>query len=220
MSGNALRAPVPQAVLIDGPAGRLEARVEDPSPGSGPRVLGVVCHPHPLYGGTMQNKVVHTLARTMQELAAPTVRFNFRGVGASEGEHDDGRGEVEDALAVIAWARARWACESLWLAGFSFGAAVALHACATARPAALVTVAPPVKRVPIELAPAPACPWLIVQGDRDDLVDYRAVADWARPFMPPARLSVVAGAEHFFHGRLHELRTAVAQFLERGSHTP
>jgi len=74
--------------------------------------------------------------------------------------------------------------------------------------------------VPIELAPAPACPWLIVQGDRDDLVDYRDVADWARPFMPPARLSVIAGAEHFFHGRLHELRTAVAEFLQRGSQTP
>ena len=217
MSADAFRPPVPQSVLIDGPAGRLEARVEDPAPGSSPRVVGVVCHPHPLFGGTLQNKVVHTLARTLQELAAPTVRFNFRGVGASEGVHDDGRGEVDDALAVIAWARARWECEPLWLAGFSFGAAVALHACATARPAALVTVAPPVKRVPIELATAPACPWLIVQGDRDDLVDCRDVADWARPYMPPARLSVIAGAEHFFHGRLHDLRTAVAEFLERGS---
>src|SRR6187549_2221583 len=102
MSADAFRPPVPQPVLIDGPAGRLEARVEDPAPGSSPRVVGVVCHPHPLFGGTLQNKVVHTLARTLQELAAPTVRFNFRGVGASEGEHDDGRGEVEDALAVIA----------------------------------------------------------------------------------------------------------------------
>jgi alpha/beta superfamily hydrolase len=217
MFADAFRAPVPQAVLIDGPTGHLEARVEDPQPGSSPRVVGVVCHPHPLFGGTMQNKVVHTLARTMQELAAPTVRFNFRGVGASDGVHDDGRGEVDDALAVIAWARARWVCEPLWLAGFSFGAAVALHACTTARPDALVTVAPPVKRVPIELAAAPACPWLIVQGDRDELVDSRDLADWARPFVPPARLSVIAGAEHFFHGRLRDLRAAVAEFLERES---
>src|SRR5678816_1332155 len=164
MSGNALRAPVPQAVLIDGPAGRLEARVEDPSPGSGPRVLGVVCHPHPLYGGTMQNKVVHTLARAMQEVGAATVRFNFRGVGASTGTHDEGRGEIDDAAAVAQWARRRWRCERLWLAGFSFGAAVALQAAPRLAPERLVTVAPPVARLGLDgMPPRPAADWLIVQ---------------------------------------------------------
>ena len=213
MPTDSFRAPVPEAVQIAGRVGSLEARAEDPSPGSRPTAVGVVCHPHPLYGGTMQNKVVHTVARAMQERSVPTVRFNFRGVGQSAGEHDAGRGEVDDALAVIAWARARWNCQPLWLAGFSFGAAVALQACATANPDALVTVAPPVKRVPIDLERAPTCPWLIVQGDHDDLVDHRDVVDWAQRFTPPPRLSVIAGAEHFFHGRLTDLRTAVGEFL-------
>jgi alpha/beta superfamily hydrolase len=210
---DSFRAPVPETVQIAGPVGPLEARAEDPSPGSRAGVVGVVCHPHPLYGGTMQNKVVHTVARAMQELSVPTVRFNFRSVGQSAGEHDAGRGEVDDALAVIAWARARWNCQRLWLAGFSFGAAVALEACATANPDALVTVAPPVKRVPIDLERSPTCPWLIVQGDHDDLVDCRDVVEWARPFTPAPRLSVIAGAEHFFHGRLTDLRAAVGEFL-------
>src|SRR5512136_2972660 len=100
------RPPVPQPASIIGPAGTLEARVEDPAPGTAPRVVGVVCHPHPLHGGTMQNKVVHTVARAMQEAGAPTVRFNFRGVGQSAGAYADGVGELEDALAVVAWARA------------------------------------------------------------------------------------------------------------------
>jgi alpha/beta superfamily hydrolase len=213
MPADSFHAPVPEAVQIAGPAGSIEARAEDPTPDARPRVVGVVCHPHPLYGGTMQNKVVHTMARAMQELGAATVRFNFRGVGQSAGEHDAGRGEVDDALAVIAWARARWSCQHLWLAGFSFGAAVALAACATANPDALVTVAPPVKRVRIDLDRSPSCPWLIVQGDRDDLVDCRDVVEWARPFTPPPRLEVIAGAEHFFHGRLTDLRTAVGEFL-------
>jgi alpha/beta superfamily hydrolase len=213
MPAESFRAPAPEPIRIAGPAGSLEARAEDPSPGSRPGVVGVVCHPHPLYGGTMQNKVVHTVARAMQELSAPTVRFNFRGVGQSSGEHDAGRGEIEDALAAIAWARARWNCQPVWLAGFSFGAAVALNACATAHPAALVTIAPPVKRMPVDLDRSPACPWLIVQGDHDDVVDCRDVVEWARALTPPPTLRVIAGAEHFFHGRLTDLRTAVGEFL-------
>ena len=89
--------PVPRPESIEGPAGVLEARVEEPASGCPPAVVGVVCHPHPLYGGTMQNKVVHTVARAMQELGAPTLRFNFRGVGASAGSYDAGRGEIDDA---------------------------------------------------------------------------------------------------------------------------
>src|SRR5512134_2144011 len=138
------RPPVPQPVTIDGPAGPLEGRVEDPKSDAAPAVVGVVCHPHPLHGGTMQNKVVHTLGRAMQELGAPTLRFNFRGVGRSAGRYDAGAGELEDALAACAWAREHWRCEALWLAGFSFGAAIALQAAGPVRPGRLVTVAPPV----------------------------------------------------------------------------
>jgi alpha/beta superfamily hydrolase len=191
----------------------LEARVEEPAPGSRPVVVGVVCHPHPLYGGTMQNKVVHTLARAMQELGAPTVRFNFRGVGASAGAYDAGRGEIDDAVAVVAWARARWNCDALWLAGFSFGSAVALQAASLVRPQALVTVAPPVGRLLATTTAHPQCRWLVVQGDQDELVDFATVQSWARGFEDPPEFVAMQGAEHFFHGRLGELRGVVMQFL-------
>jgi len=207
------RPPVPQPATIDGPAGALEARIEEPLPGGAPAAVGVVCHPHPLYGGTMQNKVVHTLARAMQELGAPTVRFNFRGVGASGGSYDGGVGELEDALAVCAWARRRWHCETLWLAGFSFGSAVALQAAQFVQPHALVTVAPPVGRIIVTPVARPACPWLVVQGDSDELVDVTQVRKWVGDFVPPPQLVVLDGAEHFFHGRLGDLRAAVLGFL-------
>jgi hypothetical protein len=173
----------------------------------------VICHPHPLHGGTMQNKVVHTLAGAMRQSAIPTVRFNFRGVGGSGGVYADGVGEVDDALAAIDWARARWNCETLWLAGFSFGSAVALQACAAAAPAALITVAPPVGRLQVDPVARPGCPWLVVQGDRDELVDFATVQAWVNAWDPPPEFAAIHGAEHFFHGRLGELRTVVVDFL-------
>lgn len=210
------RPPVPQSVEIAGPVGRIEARLEDPVPdGGGHVVIGVICHPHPLHGGTMQNKVVHTAARAMQEAGAATVRFNFRGVGRSEGSYDDGRGELDDAFAVVAWARDRLACDALWLAGFSFGAAVALQAAVRgAKPQRLVTIAPPVGRIIVEPVARPRCEWLIVQGDRDDLVDLGDVRGWAAGYDPAPELLVVPDAEHFFHGKLVELRAGIVQFLQ------
>ncbi len=165
------RPPVAQPVEFAGPAGLLEALVEDPTDGAAPAAVGVVCHPHPLYGGTMQNKVVHTLARAMQELGVPTLRFNFRGVGRSAGRYAEGVGEAQDALAAIEFARRRWRREALWLGGFSFGAAVAFEVSVAVRPERLVTVAPPVARMELAAKERPGCPWLIVQGDEDELVD-------------------------------------------------
>ena len=177
-------------------------------------VVGVACHPHPLYGGTMQNKVVHTAARAMQEAGIATVRFNFRGVGRSAGTYDKGAGELEDALAVVDWARAHFGTDELWLAGFSFGSAVALQAASSgARPRRLVTIAPPVGRILTEPVARPGCPWLIVQGDRDELVEAAAVRAWAASYEPPPRLLVIGGAEHFFHGKLLELRAGILEFL-------
>jgi hypothetical protein len=210
---SSFRPPVPRPATIAGPAGQLEARIEEPVPGEVPAVVGVICHPHPLYGGTMQNKVVHSLARAMQELGAPTVRFNFRGVGGSAGTYDAGVGELDDALAVCAWARRRWNCAALWLAGFSFGSAVALQAAQSVAPQALVTVAPPVGRIIVAPVPRPACPWLVVQGDHDELVDVAHVRRWSAGYAPPPQLVVLQGAEHFFHGRLGDLRAAVLGFL-------
>jgi uncharacterized protein len=212
------RPPAPLAVSIQGPAGALEARIEDPvAAGQARQVIGVVCHPHPLHGGTMQNKVVHTVARAMQEAGAATVRFNFRGVGGSAGVYDNGIGELADALAVVDWARAHFDCETLWLAGFSFGAATALQAATRgAAPRKLVTVAPPVGRIIVDPIPRPDCPWLVVQGDQDELVDVELVRRWVAGYDPAPELAVLAGAEHFFHGRLNELRTTVLRFV-RGS---
>jgi len=159
----------------------------------------------------MINKVVHTLARTLQEQGLPTVRFNFRGVGQSEGQYDEGRGESLDALAVIAWGRARWPEAPLTLAGFSFGAMVALLAAPAAKPARLITVAPAVTHVQFASVEQPSCPWLIIQGQADEVVDYRDVAAFAQRFSPAPVLRLLPGVDHFFNGRLAELREALMQ---------
>ncbi len=196
---------------LDGPAGSLEALVEGPP--AAPRAVGVICHPHPLHGGTMHNKVVHTLARALLGLDGVTVRFNFRGVGRSEGAFADGLGELEDALAVCRWAREQFPDLPLALAGFSFGAAVALAAATREKPCALVTVAPPVGRLIDQEIAVPAVPWLIVQGDADELVDCEEVLRWVNTLEPGPEVAVLSGVDHFFHGRLLELRDIVSSFL-------
>ncbi len=209
------RPPTPERVLIAGPVGDLEALVEVPAMFAA-RDIAIVCHPHPLHGGTMQNKVVHMTARALQERGLATVRFNFRGVGGSAGAFDDGRGETDDALAVVDWAAARWPGTALTLAGFSFGAFIAFRV-ASRRPAVrLVTIAPPVKRFDFDLYPAPRAPWTIIQGDKDELVDYATVVAWAASAQPAPRLVTLAGGEHFFHGRLAELKQAVQATLDAG----
>jgi uncharacterized protein len=206
--------------VIAGPAGALEAVVEDPAGAGRPRpeAFVVVCHPHPQHGGTMTNKVVTTTARTFNDLGLPTVRFNFRGVGASAGAFDDGRGETADALAALAWAQQRWPGAAPWIAGFSFGGYVALRAAGQAtiaRPQRLVTIAPALARYfdSPEAIPVPACPWLIVQGDTDEVLDPAQIIDWAPRIAPPPRLAVLPGVSHFFHGRLNDLGDTIRQWL-------
>ncbi|HEX5459829.1 MAG TPA: alpha/beta fold hydrolase [Steroidobacteraceae bacterium] len=219
-----MRPPRAERVRIAGPAGEIEALVESPADGStdgtAPARFGVVCHPHPLYGGTLDNKVVYTLARAFVELGAPAIRFNFRGVGGSAGSYDEGRGETADALAVIAYGRDRWPDASLWLAGFSFGGAVALRAAAQSHPQRLVAVAPGVTRIAMEGVGSPDCPWLVVQGDADDVVEPPAVLGWVNRQTSPAVIRVLPGAGHFFHGRLHELRAVVLEYLEGPEEPP
>ncbi len=210
---------VAQKATLAGPAGDIEAVFEWPGAAAAPAAVMVVCHPHPLHGGTMTNKVVTTLARTAHGLGAATLRFNFRGVGASAGTHDDGRGEVDDALAAISAARQRWPDAPLWLGGFSFGGVVALRASTRAeagRVERLVTVAPALGKAfadPDDIA-LPACPWLIVQGDADEVIDGALVIDWAHRIEPAARLALLPGAGHFFHGRLNDLMQQVEPFLQ------
>jgi alpha/beta superfamily hydrolase len=197
--------------LIAGAAGDIELIVDLPA--AAPRAVAVCCHPHPLFGGTLTNKVIHTVARSFTTQGAVAVRFNFRGVGASQGAHDDGIGETDDLVTVAEWARSRWPDLPLWLGGFSFGSYVALRGAARLAPALLVTVAPPVGRWDFSSIAAPTCPWLVVQGSEDELVPAAGVVAWAQALQPAVRIAMLDGATHFFHGRLHELQDAVAAFV-------
>ena len=204
--------PVAEKFFIDGPVGRLESILDAPG---GPETHGtvVVCHPHPQHGGTMHNKVVHTLARAFVRVGFTSLRFNFRGTEGSEGTYDNGVGELDDAFAAIDWLRARRPAEPLWLAGFSFGAAISIRAAVATAVDGLISVAPAVYRFASGLDAQPECPWLIVQGDEDELVDIDETIEWVNSLDPGPELLVMEGAEHFFHGRLVELRAAVEQFI-------
>lgn len=185
----------------------LEAVAEESNAGSDH--YAVVCHPHPLHGGTMDNKVVTTVARALLDLDIPAVRFNFRGVGASAGTFDAGIGETDDAAAAADWGAARWPGRRLIIAGFSFGAYVALRLAQQRDAAQLITIAPPVALFDCSGMRAPACPWLVVQGDADEVVDPRQVIRWVESLEPRPTLVVMPGVGHFFHGRLPELKDAV-----------
>ncbi|HEX7965622.1 MAG TPA: alpha/beta fold hydrolase [Gammaproteobacteria bacterium] len=196
-----------EPVSFAGPAGLIEGLLDHP-PGE-PIAVAVVCHPHPLQGGAMQNKVAYMLARAFNDMGAASLRFNFRGVGRSEGAFDHGVGETGDALAAVDWLMARHPGLPLWLGGFSFGSYVALRAQSQRPVERLVTVAPAVERFDTAAIEVPQCPWLLVQGDADEVVSPQAVLAWARALVHPPKLAVMAGAGHFFHGRLNELRELV-----------
>jgi len=163
----------------------------------------------------MQNKVAYTLARAFAGLGMTALRFNFRGVGASAGSFDNGEGEVEDVLAAALWLRAEVPDRPLWLSGFSFGAAMAIRAALECRPAGLISVAPAVARFAGKLDRQPDCPWLIIQGDRDELVDVDDTIAWVNELDPGPALEVFPDTEHFFHGRLVLVRNAVEEFVKQ-----
>jgi alpha/beta superfamily hydrolase len=193
-------------LLIDGPAGALECAVDQLLDLQAPRGTAVICHPNPTQGGTMDNKVVQTLARAFVQLGYQVVRFNFRGIGQSAGAWDEGRGEVDDALAVVA--HFRQAGLPLVLGGFSFGGYVASRAAlqltGEAAPERLVLVGPATSR--FDMAPVPADA-LVIHGEVDDVVPLSSVLDWARPQHLP--VVVVPGVGHFFHGQLTLLKNLV-----------
>ena len=208
-----LKPPRSERLFIDGPAGQLEAMLELPVE-QDPVGNAVICHPHPQHGGTMHNKVAHTLARAFVRQGFAALRFNFRGTEQSEGEYDDGNGELDDALAAIAWMRERDSETTMWLAGFSFGAAIAVKAAVATQVDGLVSVAPAISRFGSGLDAQPQCPWLIAQGDQDELVDVEETVEWVDGLAPGPELLIIPGGEHFFHGRLQELRDAVSEFVE------
>ena len=196
-----------QRRTVAGPAGAIECAVD--APAGAPRGLAVVCHPHPQHGGTMDNKVVQTLARAFVQLGYAALRFNFRGVGASQGAWAGGPGEIDDALAVAGALRVPG--QPLVLAGFSFGAYVVSHVAARLASAAagaerLVLVGPAASRFDMAAVPPDT---LVIHGEADDVVPLAAVLDWARPQSLP--VMVIPGAGHFFHGQLPLLKSLVVR---------
>jgi alpha/beta superfamily hydrolase len=191
-----------ERIFIDGGAGRIETVLDRPE--SKPRGIALVAHPHPLYGGTLDNKVVQTLARTFVELGYVSLRPNFRGVGASEGEHDEGRGETEDLLRVVAQAAKDFGDLPLALAGFSFGAAVQTQVAQRTNPHRVVLVGVAVGRFPSETVPSDS---IVIHGEMDETIPLSKVLDWARPQDLP--VVVIPGADHFFHLRLNLIKSIV-----------
>lgn len=192
--------------VVAGPAGDIECAIDEPADHAALRGVAVLCHPHPQHGGTMDNKVVQTLARAFVQLGYRAVRFNFRGVGGSAGAWDHGQGEIDDALAVIA--ALRNPDLPLALGGFSFGSYVATHAAARQSAGAhaerLILVGPAVTN--FTLAPVPR-DTIVIHGETDDVVPLAGVLDWARPQVLP--ITVVPGTGHFFHGQLALLKSLV-----------
>jgi alpha/beta superfamily hydrolase len=200
-----------QSLTMAGPAGLIELAIDQPD--GTPRGTAVIAHPHPLHGGTLTNKVVQTMARACVLAGWTAVRFNFRGVGASEGAYDEGRGELDDLLSVVA---AQAPEGPLCLAGFSFGAFVTSHAAASLHASRdiqrLVLIGTAASRFTV--APVPAelhARTLVVHGEQDDTVPLSSVMDWARPQVLP--VLVVPGGGHFFHGQLPMLRELVLRHL-------
>lgn len=197
-------------LLLQGPAGALEVAVDPPDAEVAALPLTVVlCHPLSTEGGSISNKVVTMAARSLRELGANTVRFNFRGVGSSEGAFDQGNGEQQDLLAVVDWVREHRPDDDLWLAGFSFGAYVSLRANDSVLPEALISIAPPAGRWDFDKIVTPVCPWLVIQGDDDEIVDPQAVYEWIDTLKRKPDLVRMPDTSHFFHRKLIDLRGAL-----------
>jgi alpha/beta superfamily hydrolase len=199
-----------QPVTISGPAGAIEAVLHDTD--MPVTHVGIICHPHPLQEGTMHNKVVTTVARTFNNMGITALRFNYRGVGLSEGKYGDVTGEVDDCLAVVTWALQQWPHAKLWLAGFSFGAYIAAATATKVPTQQLISIAPAVERMPYTTLAKINCPWLVIQGEDDDVVTPQAVYDWFETLDAQKTLVRLAGTGHFFHGKLMDLRREIEFF--------
>jgi len=198
--------------LLHGPSGQLEAAIIRAEDGEN-KPWGIVCHPHPLYGGTMDNKIVTTIVRAFQHFKLNTIRFNFRGVGRSEGLFDEGNGELNDLLSVIDWIRQQKTEPDIWLGGFSFGAYIAAKGATLIDAKKLVMIAPPVVHFPMQTLPAIKCDWVLAQGMQDDVVSPEAVLTWATSRTPAPQILQFPEAGHYFHGQLTELRLKLEEAL-------
>jgi len=196
-------------LLLPGPAGAIELAIDLPEASIARRGLAVICHPNPPDGGTLHNKVVTMCARALNENGIATVRFNFRGVGQSEGSFDNGRGEVLDLIAVAEWAHQANPDAALWLAGFSFGSWVALLGARQLPVQQMISIAPPVGLRDFSGVLPPPCPWLLIQGETDEVVNAAGVLAWAEAQKPAPMIVRMPDTGHFFHRRLIDLRGAI-----------
>lgn len=201
------------ALLLPGSAGNIEAMLEFPAQFHTSTPIVLICHPHPPDGGTMNNKVVTTLAKAFIDSGYISLRFNFRGVGLSEGVYDKGNGEVSDCLSLIQWLQHVRPDAKIALAGFSFGSWAALKASEKLTPILMVSVAPPVGFRDFTDVMAPHCPWLAIQGMADEIVNAETVMAWLRQQTPLPEIIAMENTSHFFHGKLVPLRIYVSEFL-------
>jgi uncharacterized protein len=199
--------------FIPGPLGQIESLVY--SAGDSHKVA-IICHPNPLFHGTMNNKVVYTLSRAFHAMGITAVRFNYRGVGKSDGSYGNSVGETEDLLAVIAWVKSKLPDAEFYLAGFSFGSYIAASGATCIQCSKLFSIAPAVTHQSYSALPRIQCPWIVVQGGQDEIVPPEAVYEWfeqAKTHHQDLRLIKIPEASHFFHGKLVTLREIVEQNL-------
>ncbi len=200
---------VAASFTLAGPVGKLDAITDLAEPAIARRGVAVICHPLTTEGGTMHNKVVTMIERALRESGLDTVRFNFREAGNSEGVYDKGVGERDDLAAVVAWVRQVRPTDSLWLGGFSFGSFVSIAQAVPLKADALISIAPPVGRWAFDAIALPSCPWLIVQGEADEVVEPEGVFDWVDSLEHKPELVRMPDTSHFFHRRLMDLRGAI-----------
>ena len=201
-----------ETFLLDGLSGRLEIMTTQAK--SERRITGIICHPHPLYGGTMHNKVVTTVAKAFEQLGVKTVRFNFRSVGKSEACYDNTLDETDDLKAILGWVTEVCPSDEIWLAGFSFGSYVATKVANTdLNIKQLITVAPTVNNYDYQSVKNITCPWLVVLGSQDEFVPLEEVGVFIKQSPASMRCVVIEGASHFFHGSLIKLRAVLIREL-------
>ena len=196
--------------FLIGPAGKLELLLTQPETPDF-LITAIICHPHPLFGGTLHNKIVTTLASFFHKKGVHTIRFNFRGVGLSEGVYDEGKGEQQDLIAIMNEIKCKRPTHAIWLAGFSFGGFVAASVATRIPVAKLITVAPAISFFPAQLQVT--SPWIIIQGEEDEVVSPAAVYHWVEHAFPKPILIRIPHTGHFFHGKLLELKKALESGL-------
>ncbi len=215
MTADLQTTPEQQMGTIPGPAGALEALFEAPDPEAEQSVTAIICHPEESDGGSMHSKVVQIMERAMRELGAHTIRFNFRGVGQSEGELGGDLGASEDLLAVLDWTREQRPDHKIWLGGYGIGAFISARVAQTRQPEYLISVASPVDRRPYMALERPQCPWLVVHGQDDEEINPDLVTEWADGVEPPVQLIMMEETTHDFHRKLMDLRGVIKNGIRR-----